>query len=232
MSKGVAVVTGGGTGIGRAVAELFHASGMQVVCLGMDADADLPEQLNFRKVDVTSEMAVEEELSHLERIDVVVNGAGIILHEGREFTAEGFRKVVDVNLSGSNIVSLVARQRLAKAKGAIVNVASMWSYFGSPRNPGYAASKAAITALTRSHAVAFAEEGIRVNAVAPGWVTTKLASGAINDPVRSAAILSRLPLKRWGRPIDVARAVRFLCSEDASYITGVVLPIDGGFGIA
>jgi NAD(P)-dependent dehydrogenase (short-subunit alcohol dehydrogenase family) len=232
MSKPIAVVTGGGTGIGRAIAEIFDTSGMRVVCLGMEADADLGEQFNFKKVDVTSEAAVKEALSKLERIDVVVNGAGIILHEGAEFTAEGFRKVVDVNLTGSHIVSMAARQRLAASKGAIVNVASMWSYFGSPRNPAYSASKAGITALTRSHAVAFAAEGIRINAVAPGWVATRLSAGALNDPERSTAILARLPLKRWGKPADIARAVRFLCSEDASYITGVVLPVDGGFGIA
>ncbi|OWW19012.1 SDR family NAD(P)-dependent oxidoreductase [Noviherbaspirillum denitrificans] len=232
MSKRIAIITGGGTGIGRASAEAFAASGMRVVCLGMDADGDLGEGLEFRKLDVTSEEAVRAALAGLERIDVVVNGAGIILHEGKEFSADGFRKVLDVNLTGAHIVSMVARERLAASKGAIVNVASMWSQFGSPRNPSYSASKAGITALTRSHAVALAEEGIRVNAVAPGWIRTKLSSGALDNPERATAIMARLPMKRWGKPEDVARAVRFLCSDDASYITGVVLPVDGGFGIA
>jgi NAD(P)-dependent dehydrogenase (short-subunit alcohol dehydrogenase family) len=232
MNKRNAVVTGGGTGIGRAVAELLDASGMNVTCLGMEADGNLSPQLHFKRVDVTDEEAVGAALSELERIDVVVNGAGIILHEGKEFTGDGFRKVLDVNLSGTHIVSMAARERLAASRGSIVNIASMWSYFGSPRNPSYSASKAGIAGLTRSHAAAFAAEGIRVNAVAPGWVATRLSAGALNDPERSAAIMARLPLKRWGMPEDIARAVRFLCSEDASYITGVVLPVDGGFGIA
>lgn len=232
MSKRIAIITGGGTGIGRASAEAFSAAGMRAICLGMDKDDDLGGELEFRKVDVTSEEAVSAVLRDLERIDVVVNGAGIILHEEREFTTDGFRKVLDVNLTGSHIVSMVARERLAASKGAIVNVASMWSQFGSPRNPSYSASKAGITALTRSHAVALAPEGIRVNAVAPGWIRTKLSAGALDNPERSTAIMARLPMKRWGQPEDVARAVRFLCSEDASYITGVVLPVDGGFGVA
>lgn len=232
MSKRTAVITGGGTGIGRASAEALAAAGMRVVCVGMDADDDLGKQMEFRKLDVTSEEAVASALADLERIDVVVNGAGVILHEGKEFTAAGFRKVIDVNLTGAHIVSMEARERLSVSNGAIVNVASMWSQFGSPRNPSYSASKAGITALTRSHAVAWASEGIRVNAVAPGWIRTKLSAGALDNPERSAAIMARLPMQRWGQPEDVARAVRFLCSEDAAYITGVVLPVDGGFGIA
>jgi NAD(P)-dependent dehydrogenase (short-subunit alcohol dehydrogenase family) len=117
-------------------------------------------------------------------------------------------------------------------RGAVVNVASMWSQFGSPRNPAYSASKGAINSLTRSHAVAFAPDGVRVNAVAPGWVDTRLASGAIHNPERAAAILARIPIGRWGQPQDIARVVRFLFSADAAYVTGVVLPVDGGFGIA
>ncbi|MGO4813384.1 SDR family NAD(P)-dependent oxidoreductase [Cupriavidus sp. 2MCAB6] len=232
MEQRVAVVTGGGTGIGRAIAEELNAAGMRVVCLGMDTDPDLPDALTYRKLDVTSVEAVRAVTEDLDDVSVLVNAAGIIRHEGKEFTPEGFRAVVDVNLNGSQILTSVLQERLVRAQGAVVNVASMWSYFGSANNPAYAASKAGILGLTRSYAVALAPHGVRVNAVAPGWIRTRLSAGALDNPERSTAIMARLPMRRWGTPGDVARVTRFLCSEDAQYVTGVILPVDGGFGIA
>jgi NAD(P)-dependent dehydrogenase (short-subunit alcohol dehydrogenase family) len=93
-------------------------------------------------------------------------------------------------------------------------------------------SKAAIVGLTRSYAVALASHGVRVNAVAPGWIRTRLSAGALDDPLRSEAIMARLPMRRWGTPEEVARVVRFLCSDESQYVTGVVLPVDGGFAAA
>ncbi|MEI6000739.1 SDR family oxidoreductase [Paraburkholderia bengalensis] len=231
VRNGVAVVTGGGTGIGRAVAEYLAQTGT-VVALGIDVDDDLPKSVTFRKADVTSSEQVASALADLDEIDYLVNCAGIILHEGREFAPEGFRRVVDINLCGSQILIDVTCERLARRRGAIVNVASMWSFFGSKNNPAYAASKAGVLGLTRSYAVALAEQGVRVNAIAPGWIRTRLSSGALDNPERSTAIMARLPLKRWGEPMDVARVVGFLCSPAAEYVTGAVLPVDGGFGIA
>ena len=152
------------------------------------------------------------------------------MHEAKEFTPSGFRRVIDVNLVGTQLVTLALRGALSAARGSVVNVASVWSFFGSPRNPAYAASKGAVVQLTRSHAVGFAAEGIRVNAVAPGWIDTRLAAGAISNPERSAAIMARIPLARWGTPADVADVVAFLHSTDARYITGAILPVDGGYG--
>ncbi|MBM2766291.1 SDR family NAD(P)-dependent oxidoreductase [Burkholderia anthina] len=225
------VVTGGGTGIGRAIAETFLPAG-RVIALGMDRDDDLPAGIEFRKTDVASVESVRAVFRELDRVDCLVNCAGVILHEGREFDPDGFRKVVDINLCGSQITMAEAHAKLVSSAGAVVNVASMWSYFGSRNNPAYAASKAGVLGLTRSYAVALAEEGVRVNAVAPGWIRTRLSAGALENPERSAAIMARLPMKRWGVPQDIAGAVRFLCSVDARYITGVVLPVDGGYGIA
>jgi NAD(P)-dependent dehydrogenase (short-subunit alcohol dehydrogenase family) len=232
MTSKVAVVTGGGTGIGRAVAEELRRAGFTPVCMGMDVDADFDQRITFRKVDLTCEEEVRSAFADLDEISALVNGAGIILHDAQEFSARGFRKVVDVNLNACQLTTEFALEALSAARGAVVNVASMWSIFGSARNPAYSASKAGLVGLTRSHAVAFAERGVRVNAVAPGWIETKLSAGALQNPERSAAIRARLPLNRWGSPSDVARGVRFLCSDDASYITGVVLPIDGGFSVA
>lgn len=227
-----AIVTGGGTGIGLACALELHARGWHVTCAGLDAQEEWPQGLEFRRLDVSDGASVQGLLGGIERLDGLVNAAGVILHNGAELTPDGFNRVIDINLNAVNRVTLAALDALKAARGGIVNVASMWSQFGSPRNPAYSASKGAITSLTRSHAVAFAPHGVRVNAVAPGWIDTRLAAGAIHNPERSVAIMARIPLGRWGRPEDVARVVRFLFSEDADYVTGVVLPVDGGFGIA
>ena len=228
----IAVVTGGGTGIGRATAEKLRVGGYRVVCCGIDRDSDWPAELEFASLDVTDERAVGDFALRFPALSALVNCAGIILHNGKELTADGFRQVVDVNLVGTELVTIAFRSALAAAKGSVVNIASVWSFFGSARNPAYAASKGAVVQLTRSHAVAFAREGIRVNAVAPGFIETRLAARAMGDPERSAAILARLPLGRWGTPADVADVVAFLVSSDARYVTGATLAVDGGYGVA
>jgi NAD(P)-dependent dehydrogenase (short-subunit alcohol dehydrogenase family) len=227
----IAVVTGGGSGIGRACAQKLQASGYRAVCCGLDQETDSPSDLEFVRLDVTDEKAVDAFAARFETVSALVNCAGMILHDAKEFTPEGFRRVIDVNLTGTQLVTLALRAGLAAARGSVVNLASMWSFFGSQRNPAYAASKGAVVQITRSHAVAFAPQGIRVNAVAPGWIDTRLAAGALSNPERSAAIMARIPLGRWGTPADVADVVAFLHSDAARYITGAVLPIDGGYGV-
>lgn len=226
----LAIVTGGGSGIGRACAERLAASGYRVVCCGLDQDPDWPSHLDFAQLDVTDETAVDTFAARFPAVAALVNSAGMILHEGNEFTPAGFRRVLDVNLTGTQLVTLALRKALGAARGSVVNIASVWSQFGSPRNPAYAASKGGIVQITRSHAVAFASEGIRVNAVAPGWIDTRLAAGAISSPERSAPIMARIPLARWGTPGDVADVVAFLHSHGARYMTGAIVPVDGGYG--
>ncbi|MDB6002737.1 MAG: short-chain dehydrogenase/reductase [Rhizobacter sp.] len=229
----VAIITGGGTGLGLASGLELRARGYRVVALGLDTEPELEGSgIEFERMDITDEAAIGAVAQREASVHVLVNAAGIILHEGREHTISGFRKVVDVNLNGTQLACLLFRKALAAGQGSIVNFASMWSYFGSPRNPAYSASKGAIVSLTRSLAVGFAEDGIRVNAVAPGWIDTRMSVAAFSDPERSATIKKRLPAGKWGKPVDIAKAVAFLTSDDASYINGVTLPVDGGYSVA
>jgi NAD(P)-dependent dehydrogenase (short-subunit alcohol dehydrogenase family) len=164
-------------------------------------------------------------------LDFVVNAAGIISRD-KEFEIDTFMRVIDVNLSGAMRVSMAAHAKLAQSGGAIVNIASMLTYFGGPRVPAYSASKGGIAQLTRSLAVAWASDGIRVNAVAPGWIATPLTKALREDAERSDQLLLRTPFRRWGNPDEVAGPVLFLCSEASSFITGAIVPVDGGYSAA
>src|SRR5690349_18173402 len=129
-------------------------------------------------------------------------------------------------------VCAAARPLLAASRGAIVNTASMLSFFGSGYAPAYSASKGGVAQLTKSLAIAWAPQGVRVNAIAPGWIETPLTAPLIADAAKRDAITARTPLGRWGRPADVTGAALFLASPAAAFITGVILPVDGGYSIA
>jgi len=159
---------------------------------------------------------------------VLVNCAGVI-RRGAEQDPAVFAEVLDINLNGTMRCCTAARPLLAQSRGCIVNTASMLSFFGGGLVPAYSASKGGVAQLTKSLAIAYAAEGIRVNAVAPGWIATPLTQALQDDPERSGAILGRTPLGRWGKPDDVADPVVFLASAAARFITGVILPVDGGY---
>lgn len=228
-----AIITGGARGIGRGIAESMLDAGYEVTVTGLtETEAglvDKRENLSAAQLDVTSDAQVEAFLSRFESLDVLVNCAGVIMR-GAEFEIENFTKVIDVNLTGTMRMCVAARSLLkASASASIVNTASMLSYFGGAMVPAYAASKGGVVQLTKSLAIAWASEGIRVNAIAPGWITTELTRSLSNDAERSAAILARTPMQRWGEPADIGGSVVFLTSEAAGFVTGVVLPIDGGY---
>jgi NAD(P)-dependent dehydrogenase (short-subunit alcohol dehydrogenase family) len=229
--KKQAVVTGGGTGIGWATARQLLNEGYEVTTIGLGAAEATVEGITYHEIDVANEAAVKALLSGFDRIDALVNAAGIIDHS-REWETEGFSRVIDINLTAVLGVTNAALPGLKTARGAIVNFASMWSFFGSPKTPAYASSKAAVGELTRCMAVAWAEDGVRANAVAPGWIVTNMARRAYEDPERSKTIMGRIPAKRWGDPQDVADVIAFLVSDKARYVTGTVLPVDGGYSIA
>ena len=229
-----ALITGGARGIGFGIAEAMLAAGYEVTVTGLTADevTAVPKRDHLRAVrlDVTDDADVAGCVAGLARLDALVNCAGIILRDGQEFTVEGFQKVINVNLTGTMRLCVAAKPLLEKQSGAIVNTASVWSFFGGGLVPAYTASKGGVAQLTKALAVAWAPI-IRVNAIAPGWVETELTKAARTDAARSDAIIARTPFGRWGRPDDIGGAVVFLCSENAGFITGTVLPVDGGYSV-
>ena len=232
------LVSGGSSGIGAAIARAFAAAGARVTATGAtEVDVAAARQrdgaagIGHAVLDMRDGAAVIALVAGLGPLDVLVNCAGVI-RRGAEFEPEGFADTVDINLNGTMRLCTAARAGLAQRRGCIVNTASMLSFFGGGLVPGYSASKGGVAQLTKSLAIAWAAEGIRVNAVAPGWIATALTAPLHGDAQRSATVLGRTPLGRWGTPEDIAGPVLFLCSAAAAFVTGVVLPVDGGYLIA
>ena len=227
-----ALVAGATQGIGAVIANHLAALGAHVTALGLGpGDGTLDPAVQMRQADVTSAQSLDDALASIDQLDIVFNCAGI-LKRGAEHDLEVFEQVLAVNLTGTMRVCTATRARLKASRGCIVNTASMLSFFGGGLVPAYAASKGGVAQLTKSLAIAYAADGIRVNAIAPGWIATPLTPALQEDPARAGPILARTPLGRWGTPADVAQAAMFLCTPAAAFMTGVILPVDGGYMIA
>lgn len=232
------LVVGGAGDIGSAVSEAFLGAGCEVIATGVDEATVAAcrlrpgERLTLAALDVTDDAQIEAFLTGLGgKLHTLVNCAGILMRD-QEFEIGSFQHVLDVNLTGTFRLCKACRPMLARQEdsvGSIVNFASMNAFVALPRIPAYCASKGGVVMLTRSLALAWAGEGIRVNAVAPGFVETAINADGRKDPAHYERIRTRIPQGRWAQPADIAGSVVFLASPAARYITGTVLPVDGGF---
>lgn len=226
------LVSGGSSGIGFAIGSGFAAAGAEVTVTGLtEAELGPARAAGMRAaaLDVGDLSACSALMSSFATLDVLVNCAGMIRRAGAEHDPVQFEQVINVNLNGTQRLCALARPLLKASRGSIVNTASMRSFFGAAITPAYSASKGGVMQLTRSLAIAYADDGIRVNAIAPGWVATALTQPLRDNPESNKAVIDRTPMKRWADPVDMAGPVMFLCSPAAAFITGVILPVDGGY---
>lgn len=236
----VVIVTGAGSGIGAATAKKFLDSGFKVVLSDLKIDNVKPVAETYNKdqylllaVDVSKEeeikLLVKDTLSHFGRIDVLVNNAGVYGEsEFTQTTTEEWNRLVGVDLNSVYFTSREIIPELKKTKGCIVNVSSLSGLGGESGHPIYNAVKGGVTNLTRSLAVNYGADGVRVNAVCPTFVNTALTKLMLENERTVAKVLDRIPLNRVAEPEDIAKAIYFLASDEAAFITGVNLPVDGG----
>jgi NAD(P)-dependent dehydrogenase (short-subunit alcohol dehydrogenase family) len=229
-----AAVIGGAGDIGAAISNLFCDLGATVTATALD-DAAIEGSplraragLSIRSLDVTDDAAVDAFAKAHQRVDALINCAGILARD-REYEIATFMKVIDVNLTGTFRTCMAFQPALARTKGSIINIASMNATLALPRIPAYCASKGGVVMLTKALALAWAPDGIRVNAVAPGYIETSLNEAGRQDQEHYRRIADRTAFKRWGQPDDVAGAVAFLCMPASHYATGTVVAVDGGF---
>ena len=229
-----AVVIGGAGDIGAAISDLFCELGATVAATAVDEAAIARSKLRSRAgltmqpLDITNDAAVDAFAKDHARVDALVNCAGILARD-KEYEIATFMKVLDVNLTGTFRTCIAFRPLLALTKGAIVNIASMNATLALPRIPAYCASKGGVVMLTKALALSWAPDGIRVNAVAPGYIETSINEAGRQDRAHYDRIADRTAFKRWGQPDEVAGAVAFLCMPASRYATGTVVAVDGGF---
>lgn len=243
FSRKAVVVIGGSAGIGHGIAAAFRDAGAEVTLTGTrDADAYDSDftGMTFRRLDAADDAAAKDFAAATERCDVLVNALGTVVYGRKEFEIETFRQVLNVNLTGVMHICTLFRDKLAAAQekdgpirlgGAIVNLGSIASFFATRNNPAYSASKGALVTLTKTLAENWARYGIRVNAVAPGLVATKITKVSWDNPEIYEAAIQRTPLRRWGTPEDMAGPALFLASPLAGFVTGQMILVDGGMSL-
>lgn len=240
----VAIVTGGGSGLGYAIAEKFLQNSIVTIIAGRDqeklnkAKEKLGENCHAVTCDVSNLSSipafVDSVLKQFGRIDILVNNAGI--NQKKEFTEvtdEEFQNIITTNVTAVFSMSReVVKHMLVRGSGNIINISSMAAQYGLPKVIAYSASKNAIDGMTRAMAVELSPKGIRVNAIAPGFIYSAMTEKALDsDPERKAKVFGRTPMGYMGQPVDIGEAALFLAGDAAKYITGVILPVDGGNSI-
>lgn len=230
------LVTGGSSGIGNGIAQVFRRAGAEIHVTGTrkskaDYDSDM-EGMRYYQLDIGDDEAVDAFSPDFKRLDTLVNSVGTVAYKKQEFQMPSWRRVMDVNLNGVMHCCTKFQPMLATSKGSIVIISSMASFHATRGNPAYSASKGGLRTLTMTLAEAWGKDGVRVNAVAPGFVDTKLTKITRDNPALYEATLRNTPLGRWGEPREMGTAALFLASDMASYITGAMIPVDGGSGLS
>lgn len=242
--KKIALVTGGGSGLGFAIAKAFTGAGITTIIAGRDreklakAAKELGENCHARSCDVSDFESlpsfVADLVQEFGQIDILVNNAGINQKKAfTEVTTEEFQQILNTNVTGVFVLSReVVKEMLNRKKGCIIHISSMAAQYGIPKVIAYSASKTAIDGMTRAMAVELSPHGIRVNAIAPGFIYSAMTAKALDsDPERKARVMARTPMGQMGQPQDIGAAALYLASDAAAYVTGVVLPVDGGNSI-
>ena len=240
----IAIVTGGASGLGLATATKLVENNIRTIIIGRNEQnlkeviEKLGELCHYKVCDLSNLKAIPELVAGIVteygKIDILVNNAGINLKKAfTEVTDEEFELVIKTNLTSVFALSReVAKAMLNEKSGSIINISSMAAQYGIPYVIAYTAAKTGIEGMTKAMAVELSPEGIRVNCVAPGFIATNMSAKALdNDPQRKQKVLSRTPMGKLGLPEDVAEAIVYLSSDAAKYVTGVILPVDGGNSI-
>ena len=230
------LVVGGSSGIGNGIAQAFRTRGARVQVCGTRATAadysaaegSRLEDLDYVQLDVSDPGLIERFRPDFDRLDVLVLSQGAVIYQRGEFEMAGFRKVLEVNLMSLMACATKFHAMLSASKGSLIIVSSTAAYHSTMGNPAYNASKTGAVGLTRTLGEAWAENGIRVNGIAPGLVDTKMTKATTANPKRLEGALERIPLKRLGTPADMAGAALFLASPLSSYIIGQTIIVDGG----
>jgi len=219
-------------GIGAAIAKAAAKQGDRVIITGAETfPLSMPDGVEtYHQIDVCNAEAISALAKQFSQMDVLVNCAAISRRDDED-DIDIFRHVIDVNLIGNFNVIKTFEPALIAAKGSVINIASMYSFLGSPKVPAYGASKAAIHQLTKSMALKYAPKGVRVNAIAPGFVVTEQTQKGRDDQEHYKAVIDRTPFSRWGNPDDIAGPAMFLASDQAAFITGQTIIVDGGYSI-
>ena len=236
LKNKVAIVTGGARGIGKAVASQFSDEGAVVIITDLDENSGIKTADSiggyFFKADISDEKSVKSLFEHIytefSKLDILVNNAGILRDSTlKKLQISDFDAVIDANLRGTYLCGKEAAEIMGQQKsGVILNAASVVAHNGNFGQTNYVASKTGVIGMTKVWARELGKDGVRVNAVAPGFIQTGMTSGIPEKVVKMMS--NKVPLKRWGKPEDVANAYLFLASEKANYITGAVLNVDGG----